>query len=70
MFQMIISRINALQLAQIDVDKCYFWVCLVVLPDGHLKLLHLWPVKLLQAGQPDYDASGLTTKRAAASLSL
>ena len=22
-----------------------------VLPDGHPKLLHLWPVKLLQAGQ-------------------
>jgi DNA-binding NtrC family response regulator len=39
-------------------------------PDGHLKLLHLWPVKLLQAGQPDYDASGLMTRRAAASLSL
>ena len=39
-------------------------------PDGHLKLLHLWPVKLLQAGQPDYDASGWMAKRAAASLSL
>jgi len=39
-------------------------------PDGHLKLLHLWPVKLLQAGQPDYDASGLMASRAAASLSL
>ena len=24
------------------------------LPDGHLKLLHLWPVKLLQAGRMNY----------------
>ena len=39
------------------------------LPDGHPKLLHLWPVKLLQAGQPDYDDSGLLTMRAAASFS-
>ena len=23
-------------------------------PDGHLKLLHLWPVKLLQAGRVNY----------------
>ncbi len=23
-------------------------------PDGHLKLLHLWPVKLLQAGRMNY----------------
>ena len=37
-------------------------------PDGHPKLLHLWPVKLLQAGQLDYDGSGLLTMRAAASL--
>jgi len=25
----------------------------VVLPDGHPKLLHLWPPKLLQAGRPN-----------------
>jgi len=37
-------------------------------PDGHLKLLHLWPVKLLQAGRSDYDISGLMAMRAAASL--
>ena len=38
-------------------------------PDGHPKLLHLWPVKLLQAGQPDYDDSAVMAMRAAASLS-
>ena len=27
-----------------------------IAPDGHPKLLHLWPVKLLQAGRVDYDA--------------
>jgi hypothetical protein len=49
--------------------KCPFWVGLSHSPDGHPKLLHLWPVKLLQAGQPDYDDSVLLTMRAAASLS-
>jgi hypothetical protein len=38
-------------------------------PDGHPKLPHLWPVKLLQAGQSDYEGSGLMAMRAAASLS-
>jgi len=28
-------------------------------PDGHPKLLHLWPVKLLQAGRPNYRRFGL-----------
>ena len=37
-------------------------------PDGHPKLPHLWPVKLLQAGRMDYDDSGLMAMRAAASL--
>jgi len=40
------------------------------IPDGHVKLLHVWPVKLLQAGRADYDASGLMAMRAAASFSL
>jgi len=39
-------------------------------PDGHPKLLHLWPVKLLQAGQADYDACGLKAMLTAVSLSL
>lgn len=39
------------------------------IPDGHPKLPHLWPVKLLQAGRADYDACGLLAMRAAASLS-
>jgi hypothetical protein len=37
-------------------------------PDGQFKLLHLWPVKLLQAGRLDYEASAVTAMRAAASL--
>ncbi len=38
-------------------------------PDGHPKLLHLWPVKLLQAGRVNYDGSDVMAMRAAASLS-
>ena len=38
-------------------------------PDGHPKLLHFWPVKLLQAGRSDYDDSCVMAMRAAASLS-
>ena len=37
-------------------------------PDGHPKLPHLWPVKLLQAGRSNYDDSVLMAMRAAASL--
>jgi len=37
-------------------------------PDGHPKLLHLWPPKLLQAGRGDYGQSEGMTRRAAASL--
>ena len=37
-------------------------------PDGHPKLPHLWPVKLLQAGRSNYDDSVLIAMRAAASL--
>ena len=37
-------------------------------PDGHPKLLHLWPVKLLQAGRSDYDDCGMFAIRAAASF--
>ena len=39
-------------------------------PDGHPKLLHFWPVKLLQAGRGDYAGSEVMIRRAAASLSL
>ena len=39
------------------------------LPDGHPKLLHLWPPKLLQAGRADYVGSALMASRAAASFS-
>lgn len=38
-------------------------------PDGHVKLLHLWPPKLLQAGRADYAVTGVNAMRAAASLS-
>jgi hypothetical protein len=39
-------------------------------PDGHFKFPHLWPVKFLQAGRPDYASGlGFEAMRAAASLS-
>ena len=41
---------------------------MLYVPDGHPKLLHLWPVKLLQAGRSDYDGSGVMAIRAAASF--
>ena len=41
-----------------------------LIPDGHPKLLHCWPVKLLQAGRGDYAGSEVMIRRAAASLSL
>ncbi len=37
-------------------------------PDGHPKLLHLWPPKLLQAGRSDGDYTGVTVMREAASF--
>jgi putative transposase len=39
-----------------------------LVPDGHFKFPHLWPVKLLHAGRADYEASAVTAMRAAASL--
>ena len=41
---------------------------LVMRPDGHPKLLHLWPVKLLQAGRTDGDYTGVAVMREAASF--
>jgi len=41
----------------------------VIIPDGHFKLPHLWPVKLPHGGRPDYDDSAAMAMRAAASLS-
>ena len=41
---------------------------MVLFPDGQVKLLHFWPVKLLQAGRADYEASAVRAMRAAASL--
>ncbi|MEJ8827260.1 hypothetical protein WKW80_35665, partial [Variovorax humicola] len=38
-----------------------------LVPDGHVKLLHLWPPKLLQAGRADYAVTGVNAMRAAAS---
>lgn len=38
------------------------------IPDGHRKLLHLWPVKLLQAGRSDCDYTGVMAMREAASF--
>lgn len=41
---------------------------LVIHPDGHPKLLHSWPPKLLRAGRGDYAGSVVMARRAAASL--
>jgi len=51
-------------LGLIDYSRGY-----VDIPEGHLKLLRLWPGKLLQARQLDYGVSGLMARRAAASFS-
>ena len=37
-------------------------------PAGHPKLLHLWPVKLPQAGRSDYADSAAVAMREAASF--
>ena len=37
-------------------------------PAGHPKLLHLWPVKLPQAGRSDYAYSAAVAMREAASF--
>ncbi|MDG0835551.1 OmpA family protein [Roseateles saccharophilus] len=42
---------------------------IVMRPDGHPKLLHSWPPKLLQAGRGDYVGSEVMSRRAEASLS-
>lgn len=54
-------RLSVCQVASIGA-------ALALVPDGHPKLLHLWPVKLLQAGRSDYDDSGVMAMRAAASF--
>ena len=38
------------------------------IPAGHPKLLHLWPVKLPQAGRSDYAYSAAMAMREAASF--
>ena len=38
---------------------CNTQVLLRIVPDGHPKLLHLWPPKLPQAGRPNYRRFGL-----------
>ena len=40
----------------------------IVTPAGHPKLLHLWPVKLPQAGRSDYADSAAVAMREAASF--
>lgn len=47
---------------------CWKSVPIQINPDGHPKLLHLWPVKLLQAGRSDYDYVGVMAMREAASF--
>jgi hypothetical protein len=43
--------------------------CQRSIPDGHFKFPHLWPPKLPQAGQPNYESAAvLSAMREAASL--
>jgi transposase len=42
--------------------------CLALCPADHPKLLHLWPVKLPQAGRTDYADSAVVAMREAASF--
>ena len=56
-----------------STDSLFFhgarrWINSALYPDGHPKLLHLWPVKLLQAGRSDYDYVGVMAMREAASF--
>ena len=47
----------------------FMWVKGLLGPDGHFKFPHLWPPKLPQAGQPNYESSAvLSAMREAASL--
>jgi hypothetical protein len=43
-------------------------VVMALTPAGHPKLLHLWPVKLPQAGRSDYAYSAAVAMREAASF--
>lgn len=52
------------------IERTLFILDWLQRPDGHPKLLHCWPVKLLQAGRGDYAGSEVMIRRAAASLSL
>lgn len=52
------GRVRELALFNLGIDS----------PDGHPKLLHLWPVKLLQAGRSDGDYTGVMAMREAASF--
>ena len=42
----------------VELDDAYEITATVVDPDGHFKLPHLWPPKLLQAGRPNYRCFG------------
>lgn len=52
----------------LDASGCHTNRATGEYPDGHPKLPHLWPVKLLQAGRSDGDYTGVTAMRAAASF--
>lgn len=51
-----------------DMLATRFGAARLLTPDGHPKLLHLWPVKLLQAGRTDGDYTGVAVMREAASF--
>ncbi len=45
---------------EVPRDRTGSFEPLLIPPDGHPKLLHLWPVKLLQAGRLNYRLFGLS----------
>ena len=59
------TKLNVKGRVQLEIPSDW-----TISPDGHPKLLHCWPVKLLQAGRGDYAGSEVMIRRAAASLSL
>lgn len=59
---------ETLYISSVTLAELLFGIQALPRPDGHPKLPHLWPVKLLQAGRSNYEASGLMAMRAAASL--
>jgi hypothetical protein len=68
---LLLSMSNALQAVLLSAGEIRLPRIVFVSPNGHLKLLHLWPPKLPQARRVDYASElGAKAMRAATSRSL